>query len=59
MGYTNHQTNTEKSHGSRNHVNVRDIVKVTFRLDIQPTDKTRSTITKVGKAFVKKKGTNV
>lgn len=35
-------------HGSRNHVIVPDTVRIMFNLDIESTDKTRSSIKNVG-----------
>ena len=42
-----------KYHGSRDHVIVPDTVKITFNLDIESTDKTRSIVNNVGRALVK------
>ena len=55
IAYPNQHIDTEIPHGSRDHVNVPDIVKITFNLDIESTDKTRSVVNNVGKALVKKK----
>ena len=41
-------------HGSRDHVVVPGTVKITFNLDIESTDKTRSIVNDVGRALVKK-----
>ena len=42
--------------GSRNHVIVPDTVKITFNLDIESPDKTRSIVNNVGRALMKKIG---
>ena len=39
----------------RDHVIVPDTIKVTFNLEIESTDKTRSVMSSVGRALVKKK----
>ena len=43
------------SQGSSDHVIVPGTVKITFDLDIEPTDKARSVINNVGRTLVKKK----
>ena len=55
IAYPNQHTDIEIPYGSRDHVIVPDTVKITFNLDIESTDKTRSIVTNVGKALVKKK----
>ena len=40
---------------SRDHVIVPDTIKITFNLEIESTDKTRSVMSSVGRALVKKK----
>ena len=42
-------------HGSRDHVIVPETVKITFKLDIELTDKTRIIVNNVGRALVRKK----
>ena len=39
----------------KDHVIVPDVVKITFNLDIESTDKSRSVVNNVGRALVKKK----
>ena len=46
-------TDIEIPHGSRDHVVIPDIVKVTFNLDIKSTEKARSIVNNVGRALVK------
>ena len=41
--------------GSRDHVIVAGTVEITFNLDIESTDKTRSIVNNLGRALVKKK----
>ena len=55
IGYPSQHVDIEIPHGSRNHVIVRNTVKITFNLDIESTDKTRSVVNYVGRALVKKK----
>ena len=45
--YPNQHTDTEILHGSRDQVVVPDTVKITFNLDIESTDKTRSIVNNV------------
>ena len=47
--------NIEIPHGSRDHVIIPGIIKITFNLDIESTDKVRSVVNNVGRALVKKK----
>ena len=54
IAYPNQHIDIEILHGSRDHVIVPDTVKITFNLDIEPTDKTR-VVKNVGRALVKKK----
>ena len=53
--YPSQHTDIEIPHGSRAHVIIGDTVKITFKLDIISTDKTRSVVNNVGRALVKKK----
>ena len=55
MAYPNHHIDIEIPHCSRDHVIVPDTVKITFNLDIESTDKTRSVVSNVSRALVKKK----
>ena len=55
IAYPSQHVDTEIPHGSRDHVTVRDTIKVTFNLEIESTDKTRSAVNNVGRALVKKK----
>ena len=54
IAYPNQHIDIEILHGSRDHVIVPDTVKITFNLDIEPTDKTR-VVSNVGRVLVKKK----
>ena len=45
----------EIPHGSRDHVIIPGIIKITFNLDIELIDKARGIVTNVGKALVRKK----
>ena len=42
IAYPSQHIDIEIPHGSRDHVTVPDTVKITFNLDIESTDKTRS-----------------
>ena len=42
IAYSSQHIDIEIPHGSRDHVTVPDTVKITFNLDIESTDKTRS-----------------
>ena len=53
-GKRDQHIDNEILHGSRDHVIVADIVKSTFNLDIESTEKTRSVVNNVGRALVKK-----
>ena len=55
IAYPSQQNDIEIADGSRDHVIVLDIVKITFNLDITPSDKARSVVNNVGRALVKKK----
>ena len=55
IAYPNQNNNAEIWHGSRDHVIVPETVKITFKLDIELTDKTRSIVNNVGRALVRKK----
>ena len=55
IAYPSQHIDSEILHGPRDHVNVPDIVKITFNLDIESTDKTRSVVNNVGRALLKKK----
>ena len=55
IAYPSQHVDTEIPHGSRDHVTVPDTIKVTFNLEIESTDKTRSAVNNVGRALVKKK----
>ena len=55
IAYPNQHIDIEIRHGSRDHVIVPDTVKITFNLDIESTDKTRSIVNNVGRALVKRK----
>ena len=53
--YPNQHIDTEIPHGSRYYVIVPDTIKITFNLDTESTDKTRSIANNVGRVLVKKK----
>ena len=53
--YPRQHIDTEIPHGSRDHVIVPDTVKITFNLDIESTDKTRSVVNNIGRALMKKR----
>ena len=53
--YPNQHTDIQIPHGSRDHVIIPDTNKITFNLDIESTDKTRSIVNNIGRALVKKK----
>ena len=55
MAYRNQHIDIEILHSSRDQVSVPNTVKVTFNLDIESTDKTRTIVKNVGRALVKKK----
>ena len=54
IAYPNQHLDIKIPHGSRDHVIVPDTVKITFNLDIESADKTRSVVNNVGRALVKK-----
>ena len=56
IAYPNQHIDIEIPHGSRDHVIVPDTVKITFNLDVESIDKTRSIVNNVGRALMKKKG---
>ena len=51
MAYWNQHIDIKIPHGSRNHVNVPDTVKITFNLDIESKDKTHSIVNNVGAEY--------
>ena len=53
--YPNRHIDIEIPHGWRDHAIVPDTFKITFNLDIESTDKSRSILNNVGRALVKKK----
>ena len=55
IAYPNQHIDIEILHGSRDHVIVSGTVKITFNLDIESRDKTRSIVNNVGRALVKKR----
>ena len=55
IAHPNQHIDTEIPHGSRDHVIIPDTIKITFNLDIESTDETRSVVNNVGRALVKKK----
>ena len=55
IAYPNQHIDIQIPHGSRDHVIIPDTVKITFNLDIESTDKTRSIVNNVGRTLVKKK----
>ena len=57
IAYPNQHIDIEILQGSRDHVIVLDTVKITFNLDIEPTNKVRSVVivNNVGRALAKKK----
>ena len=54
MAYISQCISIAIPHGSRVHVTVPHTVKITFNLDIESTDKTRSIAKNVDRALVKK-----
>ena len=52
--YPSQHIDLEKPYGSRDHVIVPANVKITFNLDIESTDKTRSIVKNVGRGLLKK-----
>ena len=55
IAYPNQHIDIEIPHGSRDHVIIPDIVKITFNLDVESGDKARSVVNNVGRTLVKKK----
>ena len=55
IAYPSQHIDIEIPHDSRDHVILRDAVKIRFNLDTESTDKARSVINNVGMALVKKK----
>lgn len=55
IGYPNQHIDVEIPSGSCDQVIVPDTLKITFNLDIESKDKTRSVVNNVGRALVKKK----
>ena len=55
IAHRNQHIDIEIPHGVRDHVGVPDTVKITFNIDIESTDKTRSIVNIVGRALMKKK----
>ena len=53
IAYPNQHIDTEIPHSSRDGVIVPDTVKITFNLNIESTDKTRSIVNNAGRALVK------
>ena len=54
MAYPNQYIDIKIPHGSRDHVIIPDTVKITFNLETESTDKSRSAVNNVGRALVKK-----
>ena len=54
MAYPNQYIDIKILHGSRDHVIIPDTVKITFNLETESTDKSRSAVSNVGRALVKK-----
>ena len=55
IGYPNQHIDMEIPAGSRDQIIVLDTLKITFNLEVQSKDKTRSVVNNVGRALVKKK----
>ena len=55
IAYPNQHIGIEILHGSSDHVNIPDTVKITFNLDIEPTDKASSVVNNESRALMKKK----
>ena len=55
IAYRNQHIDVKIWHGSRDHVIVPETVKITFKLDIELTDKTRIIVNNVGRELVRKK----
>ena len=54
IGYPNQHIDVEIPAGSRDQIIVPDILKITFNLEVESKDKTRSVVNNVGRALVKK-----
>ena len=55
IGYPNQHTDVEIPAGSRDQIIVPDTLKITFNLEAESKDKTRSVVNNVGRALVQKK----
>ena len=55
IGYPNQHIDVEIPAGSRDKIIVPDTLKITFNLEVESKDKTRSVVNNVGRALVKKK----
>ena len=55
IAYPSQHIDTEILHSSKDHVIKSDTIKITFNLDIEPTDKASSVVNSVGRALVEKK----
>ena len=55
MAYPSQHVDMEIPYGSRDHVIVPDTLKITFNLEIESTDKTRSVVNNVGRVLIKKR----
>ena len=55
IGYPNQHINVEIPAGSRDQIIVPDTLKITFNLEVESKDKTRSVINNLGRVLVKKK----
>ena len=55
IGYPNQDIDVEIPAGSRDQNTVSDTLKITFNLEVESKDKTRSVVNNVGRALVKKK----
>ena len=55
IAYPNQHIDIDIPHGSRDHVIIRDTIKIKFNLDIEPTDKAHRVVNNVVRALVKKK----
>ena len=53
IAHPNQHIDIKIPHGSRDHVNVPDTVKIKFNLDIESTNKARSIVNNVSRALVK------
>ena len=55
MAYPNQQTDIKIPHGSRDYIIVPGTVKITFRLDIESTNKARSIVGNTSIVLIRKK----